>query len=195
MVVAIVLNLNRELSKLEEIANKCTYTYEGHLFSPMERYPLEDRYNIKQTEYVTNIPRMPYKCVPCFVSMMYWYIYRDNILDTRLYKENPYINSTSDYFRDYMLDVDEEEVIREYFEEISDSDMLIAIQELSNLYENHVRPHTAKYKNYVFNIRHDSVDIIIEILGSIKEVRFDEFKDKLPTKEEKNGYGVWEGYR
>ena len=159
MKVKYAFDVNIMLLKCEEIANKYIAGDELFRFIPGYRYPINGLPINKRSKLdeldkniISKTPYLPYKCIPCVNTLLLWQCYEDTILDQSLFKINP-ISSKKElnYLKLYMLNMDSNEIIRHYIEEISDSDT-----------------------DHVFELNSDDRLFVLSILGHIKEIRYEE---------------------
>lgn len=183
MKVKYALDVNIMLLKCEEIANKYIAGDELFRFIPGYRYPINGLPINKRSKLdeldkniISKTPYLPYKCIPCVNTLLLWQCYEDTILDQSLFKINP-ISSKKElnYLKLYMLNMDSNEIIRHYIEEISDSDTIVFENEVMNIYEQSgLKRLITPYTDHVFELNSDDRLFVLSVLGHIKEIRYEE---------------------
>lgn len=191
MQIRIAIDINVDLIPLEDVARQYQEQCDRFVFTPNERYPIIDISKLKSLDDLNTVPYLPYMCVPCVVSLLLYNIYDDTIMTPTLFRRNPYVNSNVNYYDEYLLSMEPEEIVKEYMPNMPDAEAEKFVTDVEAIYNKYVKAYTSKYLDNVFKINHDSKLLIIEILGDIKEHRFDELADKLPLKEDKDGVYLW----
>lgn len=180
MILSLAFDVNVYLFRCEEIANKYVADDPLFRFVPWYRYPInglpiENKSRVAN-ELIREEPYLPYKCVPLITKLLLYYIYEATMVDTLTFKTN-LVNKKNgiDYYKLYMMEMDPSEIIRHYLEEISDTDILIIENEVKNMFEETgMKRYVAQYVDHVFEIDTDSKSFILDILGHIKTIRYDE---------------------
>lgn len=191
MQIRIAIDINMDLIPLEDVARQYQEQCDRFVFTANERYPIINIEKLKSTEDLRTSPYLPYMCVPCVVSLLLYNIYDDTIMTPTLFRRNPYVNSNVNFYDEYLLNMEPEEIVKEYMPNMPDAEAAKFVSDAEMLYKKYVKSYVSKYLDHVFKINHESKLLIIEILGDIKELRFDELADKLPLKEDKDGVYLW----
>lgn len=187
----LAVDINLQLTRCEEIANKYIYGHDGFLFVPGTRYPVnglspEKRDKIMKLAngVVSKTPYMPYKCMPCVKALLLWWLHGDNIKEIELFKTNPlYIKGKENYYHKYMLNMTTEEVIRHYIEDITDKDLLVIDNEVMNIYEvSGIKRMFTRYIDNLYEIDDNDRILIVKAIGHIKELRFEEALEQSEIK-------------
>lgn len=183
MKVSLAFDINVYLHKCEEIADKYIKGNPLFKFVPWHRYPInglkmEDRQEMIKVQegVIREEPYLPYKCIPIVNSLLLWYIYDTTMVDIESFRRNLiYKKNGVDYYKLYMLHMDPLEIIRYYIDGISDTDTLVIENEIKNMFENSkMKRYVAPYVDYVFDFNTDEKIIILNVIGHIKEIRYDE---------------------
>lgn len=191
MKLSLAIDINTQLSKCEEIANKYIAGHEGFLFVPGMRYPVNGLDNDKRDKIlkyagnaISRVPYIPYKCMPCVKALLLWWLHGDTMKEIELFKTNPlYIKGKENYYYKYMLNMTTEEVIRHYIEDITDKDLLIMDNEVMNIYElSGIKRIFGPYIDHLYEIEDEDRIIVVKVIGHIKEKRFEEAREQYEIK-------------
>ena len=183
MIVSLAFDVNTYLYRCEEIANKHVDTDPLFRFVPWYRYPINglpmdkrDKIDDVMSSLIKPEPYLPYKCVPLVNKLLRWHIYNTTMVDTLTFKTNLVDKKNGrDYYKLYMMDMDPTEIVRHYLEESSDTDVLIIENEVRNIFEETgMRRYVSQYVDHVFEFNTDNKIFILDVLGHIKSIRYDE---------------------
>lgn len=196
MKLSYAVDINQQLSRCEEIADKYIGGHEGFLFIPGMRYPInglsqekKDKLLKYSNNIVSSFPYMPYKCLPCVKALLLWWLHGDTIKDKELFKTNPlYVEGKKNFYSEYMLNISTDEIIRHYIEDITDDDILVIDNEVMNLYESAgIKRMFGPYIDHLYEIDDEGRIIIIKLLGHIKEKRFEEVREQKEIEHDLKG--------
>lgn len=192
MKVKFALDLNNRLLYIEDIYCKHSRLEESNLlFIPNQRFPLENLHSVVNGNLIRSLPYMPYRCVPSVVSLLLWHIYDNTILNTVLFKKNPYATSIKNIYDDNLLNMYPSDILAEYEPNLTKEEIKTIEDTVELLYKTDIEQYILTYKDHIFNIDYEGRLFILEVVCNIKEYRFDELEDRLPMKEDKDGVLLW----
>lgn len=191
MKLNLAVDINLQLTRCEEIANKYIYGHDGFLFVPGIRYPINGLSPDKRDKIlklangtVSKVPYIPYKCMPCAKALLLWWLHGDTMKEIELFKTNPlYVKGKENYYYKYMLNMTTEEIIRHYIEDITDKDLLVIDNEIMNIYEaSGIKRMFAQYIDHLYEIEDEDRILVVKTIGHIKEKRFEEAREQYEIK-------------
>lgn len=171
-----MLEVNEYLSIVEEIFKKyMNIDHDLLIFVKHERYPIVDKKilsKIKNNSLISNTPFVPYLCVGCIKDLILDRIYMDSSRDSS-FKINPFIPNGGRC--DLVPDFDNDEsIIRNYVEDISDEDIDMIIKWVNKMYNENIKQIVTQYPDCIFDIDIETSSFILLNLGDIKVFRYNE---------------------
>lgn len=192
MKIKFALDLNNRLIHIEDIFCKYSKLQESNLlFIPNQRFPLQNLYSINNGSLVRSLPYMPYICVTSVVTLLLWHIYDNTMLNTVLFKRNPYVGTIKNIYEENLLNMYPRDILYEYEPNLNNQELKTIEDAIDHIYKNDIEQYVLPYKDHIFNIDYEGRLFILEVICSIKEYRFDELEDKLPIKEDRDGVLLW----
>lgn len=185
--INIAFDINLDLRKAEEILDKYVETDEFSLFVPNKRFPIPYRTKTTNPDIIRNVPYIPYKCMGAVNSLILYFIYGDTIQDIEPFRRNPYLSSSFNYIKSFMLNYRDDEIVREYVPHMTDDDVAKLINEANVIYKKYIKPYITPYINYVFDTEFEERIYLVKILGHIEAIRFKELEGRLPDYKEEGG--------
>lgn len=185
MKVQIAFDINLELIGIESIFNKYVKDDETFIFTSGKRYPVIDKSKIDKNEMISREPFMVYKCVPCVVLLLLRKVYEITWDEKDLFEYNPLMDHGENYIEKYSLSESSENVIEMFIPTISNKDKYKIIAEVNNIFgTSGIFRHIATYKDHVFEIDHEDKVFLLNVIGHIKELRYQELLDNTTEGEE-----------
>lgn len=172
----LVLDIEEEMWRLEDIFKKYIPIPEGAVFIPNNRLPIEGYalHNNKHSELVSNRPYLPYICLECVSNILTNFVYRYNPYK-EVFKRNDIIANGENLIS--VVDYEIEEIIGWYIDYIDTNDLEEVIDICNRIYSK-MKVYTKQIPKNIITFDFEGPNYLLVDRGDVHEFRYKEILDK-----------------